>query len=120
MKLHEIIRQKRKTCEKEINELILESQLNCAHEKVVEAPYDKDAYYFHSPPFRVCEECGFAEQSWSCGNQVLRATSYYVTRDYAHEITVGKNWENHLFIVKFGEKLSQREKYEEVLRKEYK
>jgi hypothetical protein len=48
----------------------IKMQLSCKHENVAEVPYS-NLYSYITPPYRVCADCGFAERSWSCGNQIL-------------------------------------------------
>ena len=45
-------------------------QLACPHKLQIEAPYGQLLDHGR-PPFRVCEDCGFAEEGWSCGYQIL-------------------------------------------------
>lgn len=45
-------------------------QFVCPHEHVIGS--DSGSRDWVRTPFRVCLLCGFAEHSWSCGNQILR------------------------------------------------
>jgi hypothetical protein len=44
-------------------------QLDCAHAHTLEARTGSAAF---ERPFRVCVDCGLAEEGWSCGYQILR------------------------------------------------
>lgn len=45
-------------------------QFACPHEHVIASDSGADKFHIRTP-FRVCLLCGFAEQAWSCGNQIL-------------------------------------------------
>lgn len=46
-------------------------QFVCPHEHVIGSKHSEGAAGSVWTPFRVCTLCGFAEESWSCGNQIL-------------------------------------------------
>lgn len=47
-------------------------QINCPHNNVVEGTFYPEESSLHSlPPFRVCTECGYAEEGWGCGYSFL-------------------------------------------------
>lgn len=48
------------------------AQFLCPHEHVISSA-PGIAVLGSRTPFRVCLACGFAEHSWSCGNQILTA-----------------------------------------------
>jgi hypothetical protein len=46
------------------------AQKSCEHppEEIVEGAYAPDSYgHYHTPPYRVCKLCGYAEEGWHCG-----------------------------------------------------
>lgn len=50
--------------------LLQRFQKKCKHPKrnVVETRFEETSYpCVASPPFRVCRECGYAEEGWGCG-----------------------------------------------------
>lgn len=60
--------------EAELEAARVEMQLTCSHRRVAEYDYRPDPYgHNHTPPYRVCVDCGFAEYGWGCGWQILRA-----------------------------------------------
>jgi len=78
-----------------VNEARVAMQLSCRHEEVAEIPYRSDPYgHNHTPPRRVCVTCGFAEEGWSCGYQIL--TSEPTATDAEQ---FGRTWPNRLFVV---------------------
>lgn len=65
----------------------IDAQLSCAHRRVAEFPCWPDPYgHNHSPPYRVCADCGFAEYGWGCGWQILRAAPTVATAERAGPI----------------------------------
>jgi hypothetical protein len=69
-------------------------QLSCKHAHVAEFKYREDPFgHNHTPPYRVCADCGFAEYGWNCGWQILTHTA---NRTEAER--VGPIYENHLFV----------------------
>jgi hypothetical protein len=65
-------------CEDDLNkltenyeEILIDAQISCPHEKVVEGDYFPCSYSSTLPPFRVCTVCGYAEEGWGCGYSFL-------------------------------------------------
>lgn len=55
------------------------AQKGCEHpqEEIVEGEYVSDSWgHNHTPPFRVCKLCGYAEEGWHCGYWKLGAGVY--------------------------------------------
>lgn len=73
-------------------EILKKIQKECSHKKVHEAPYEPDNWFcYHKPPFRVCVDCGYAEEGWGCGFQ-LTAKSKVIkegTRDEVDKLRRG-------------------------------
>lgn len=65
----------------------IEMQLACEHRRVAEYPYRPDPYgHNHTPPYRVCADCGFAEYGWDCGWKILVAAPTVATAKRAGPI----------------------------------
>lgn len=49
-------------------------QSRCKHPatQIREAPHYSSGYGYSDPPFRVCIDCGYAEEGWHCGYWKLR------------------------------------------------
>ena len=84
-----------------VNELEIELQLICDHPRIMEADYSPGLYGFGNsyPPFRVCEVCGFSEEGWNCGYQILKNSIYKIEKEAGYKIRVGRTWKNHNFVV---------------------
>lgn len=55
---------------KQRDETIIRLQEECPHpvNALREAEYSPETHFVYaSPPFRVCTECGYAEDGWGCG-----------------------------------------------------
>ena len=80
----------------------IELQLACPHSDLMEVDYRSDPFggHNHSPPWRVCKDCGFAEEGWNCGYQVLRTRNEVprVTRELGMSFLEGVVHRNSLFI----------------------
>lgn len=64
------------------------AQRNCGHTRVAEAPAQSMSFFPNSPPLRVCEQCGLAEESNYGSYKVL--TTLYVraaSRDELYRIS---------------------------------
>lgn len=78
---------------------IIKSVAKCKHpvSSVVEGEYKEFHYLNSCPPFRVCKDCGYAEEGWGCGYNKL---DYYkvlvptVQRDYAEKYVLYLVWQN--------------------------
>lgn len=91
----------------------IEMQLECKHERVAEYPCVADNYGTnHTPPYRVCADCGFAEYGWDCGYQILRAEPTLPKAE-----RVGPIHKNGRF-VRVGNILDKRRLYEAAVRGE--
>jgi len=78
-----------------LEEARIEMQLNCEHKNTTEIEYKHDPYgYNHTPPYRICADCGFAERGWGCGYQILVGEPNLVSAE-----PIGRIWPNHLFVV---------------------
>lgn len=95
-----------------------EVQLACDHpiDSVVEAEYSRGDYGDSQKPYRVCKQCGFAEEGWNCGNQVLEDFSVEMTQDQAYKYVKGPIFKNHYFVPRFGQDKTERELYEYAVR----
>lgn len=97
--------------DEERRNIISDVQDNCAHGDVLEANYRPSGNgFFGEPPFRVCRDCGYAEEGWDCeylklGSlklqsvpiKVDRATAYqyvvkFMTRQMLTDSRAGKPW----------------------------
>ena len=47
-------------------------QSSCEHQKIIEGEYERGVFGT-TPPFRVCGNCGYAEEGWGCGYTMLNA-----------------------------------------------
>ena len=65
-KLQKVIQQEKENRALVVNTLI-QIILQCPHKHILEAPYEKNTYIASYPPFRVCQDCGYAEEGWGCG-----------------------------------------------------
>lgn len=76
---------------------LIELQCMCPHEKIVEGDYvDEGIHSKAMAPFRVCVECGYAEQGWGSGYALLnkpRKDVGIVERGKAHKYV--KTLTNH-------------------------
>lgn len=91
-----------------------EAQLSCPHERIVEAPFQPEGQSDCTvPPFRVCTDCGFAEEGWSCGYQILGRRQYnafpIVSRTAAARYQRGKLWPNHYLVASQPDRRTARE-----------
>ena len=102
-------------------------QLACPHREVVEADYWPSDYGHSMPPFRVCVVCGFSEEGWGCGYQILASeVARAVTRDEGYRLRCykpGAHWAtppNHVFIRRGNggrdSEAIKRKRYEEWVR----
>lgn len=83
-----------KKAKAKLEEERINMQLSCKHENVAEIPYSESLFGRIDPPYRICADCGFAEKSWSCGNQILVKKPNMVEAN-----VIGKIWNNHTFVV---------------------
>ena len=90
-------------------------QLVCDHPLVLEAPYQPLDYGDSIPSFRVCARCGFAEEGWNCGHQILTRVDKEVDRKTALDHQCGPQHANHRF-VRDGEIRDKRKLYERAVR----
>lgn len=84
---------------REAHELVDKVQRLCDHpaDGIYEAPYVPAAWLSAQPPYRVCLRCGWAEEGWGCGWQLLRVAEpsydrperYRLTRDQAFAHVLG-------------------------------
>lgn len=66
--------------EAELEAARIEMQLACAHRHVAEYDCRSDPYgHNHTPPYRVCVDCGFAEYGWGCGWKILTRAATALT-----------------------------------------
>lgn len=68
-------------------------QFRCKHARVIETRYEEESYVSYAKPeFRVCLACGFAEEGWRCGFQILTAKPERtrVDREEAYKLRSGK------------------------------
>lgn len=59
-----------KLAEEALRVVIMGEQLTCLHpfESIVESESVEDKWgHYHTPPFLVCKDCGYAEEDWHCG-----------------------------------------------------
>jgi hypothetical protein len=72
--------------DRELHATIFEEIGKCPHPNVGEALYSSSSFST-SPPFRVCLDCGLAEDGWGAGYRILTARLVYnLTRDQAFDI----------------------------------
>ena len=70
-------------------------QLHCKHAVVAEVPWRSDPFgYNHTPSHRICADCGFTEEGWSCGHQILTAEPTVIKAE-----RIGTIWPNARFVV---------------------
>jgi hypothetical protein len=106
----------------EVEGLVRQAQLTCKHEPehVLEAPYQAESLVFYAQPdFRVCTTCGFAEEGWNCGYQVLRDARDKCTRDEGYRLKIGPVHPNRYFVVNCVERaagVTNEQRYEQVVR----
>jgi len=77
----------------------INAQAECDHPEIVEGkPRISDYLGCSDPPFRTCTECGYAEEGWGCGYNLLNKRNVpEVERDEAFKYVrrgIIKN-ENH-------------------------
>lgn len=62
--------------QKQRKKTIKSLQSRCKHPatQIREAPYYSSGYGYSEPPFRVCIDCGYAEEGWHCGYWHLRGS----------------------------------------------
>lgn len=94
----------------------VEVQLACTHPWIIEAPYAPSRGWLRaSPEFRVCRTCGFTEQGWGCGFQILRHHHERLSREEAGVFRVGPEHPNHRF-VRDGSDFDKKVLYERAVR----
>lgn len=86
--------------EKEYEDSRILAQSTCEHPSILEGNYHSDTsgLCLHQPPFRVCYDCGYAEEGWHCGYSFLTHGSYgedelripQIDRDRAREFVRGR------------------------------
>jgi hypothetical protein len=88
-----------------LQDCIERMQSACKHSHYREA----DAYswlFGTDPPFRVCVDCGYAEEGWGCCYYRLGAGDYnlsYENRDEIRKLVIGKIWsQKELQDIRFG------------------
>ncbi len=94
-------------------------QLKCEHKRIVEAPYSSDSVCISaSPDFRVCLDCGFAEEGWGCGYQILSGVTapIKVTREKGMGLATTELFRNCLFVTKYRWSEGKRDLYEMAVR----
>lgn len=64
-------------------------QSECRHNNILEVEYKSGNFFGAFPPFRVCVDCGLAEEGWHCGyyklntrEEVPRISREKARRDY--------------------------------------
>lgn len=82
-----------------IREKILKAQIACSHplKAIVEGAYVPREDGHSLPPFRVCRNCGYAEEGWYCGYSLLAPNTYgldTIDRDKAWKLIIGVFWLN--------------------------
>lgn len=89
-----------------LKSLIEEYQSKCTHKLVIEAPYKEETYVtYAAPDFRVCKECGYAEEGWGCGYWKLSNPEFVgcMPRDEARNYVKGKFWtQEEMSKLRFG------------------
>jgi hypothetical protein len=77
--------------------LIAAMKRECPHplEQIREAPHLTDplGMNFHRAPFRVCLDCGLAEEGWGCGYHGLAPRNHTVpevTREQGFALVIGE------------------------------
>lgn len=115
------------SCEKRLKiargdyeEAIVQAQLTCKHPQIVEGEYEPSNPVSNGfAPFRVCRECGYAEEGWGAGYSFL--TKGYekdsleiptVDRNIAYQFRRGATLDNE----EHRAVLNGERKLEEVLR----
>jgi hypothetical protein len=59
------------------SEMVALVQSSCSHTHYVEGEHRLDPHFgCHTPPFRVCVACGYAEEGWGCGYHLLGKNDY--------------------------------------------
>lgn len=84
------------------SKLIEDFQENCVHPlySVVEGKYKASTYHTTADaPFRVCRDCGYAEEGWGCGYDKLHRNNHDIpemNRDEARKfvLTFKRNCHN--------------------------
>lgn len=75
--------------------VVKEVQEACTHTDIAECPFDGETEFRYAlPPWRVCVDCGLAEEGWGCGFRTLIDTSGYgvrqISRTDLFKIAVGR------------------------------
>ena len=77
----------------ECNATIQRLQGVCKHPKCVEGVAEISGGFGNRPPFRVCQECGYAEEGGACGYSLLSdrfvSVSRVLIRSVAQTFVVG-------------------------------
>lgn len=80
---------------------VAQMQSECPHqlEQIREANYEEDPLggCYHQAPFRVCIDCGLAEEGWGSGYKLLAPYVYSeiptITRDHGYRLRIGRTRE---------------------------
>lgn len=105
------------------NQACYDLQLSCTHGRVVEFDYVQWAYSADRP-LKVCLLCGFCEEGWSCGHQILKSAPevVYSSREKLHIVKHGPVHSNRFFVRQGNctdrKALYQRELYRAWIKKE--
>lgn len=95
----------------EREELISALQKACKHDTIYEVDYIPSRFFNATPPFRVCKDCGYAEQGWNCGYWKLDTKEAVpIIRDEQGQKYVLKFYtQDKLSEIKYGKKAEARE-----------
>ena len=96
--LKEWVDAERSKVNKKIYKKVVEAQLSCKHEKIAECDYEKTPLGTTYKPFRVCMICGFAEEGWYCGNQILIKKHLDISREEGYKHVIGAIHNNGKFV----------------------
>lgn len=71
-------------------------QTVCQHKNLVECEYKDHGRFGYSPPYRMCTNCGLAEEGWGCGYTVLKDS---ITTEPVNPITRDELFTNRVGIL---------------------
>lgn len=77
-------------------------QSKCKHKSIYEGEYKEQVYFDSLPTFRVCSDCGYAEEGWGCGYYLLNGEAIQVKRDFAQKHVLKWNSQTEMNNKRFG------------------
>lgn len=76
------------TAKEVLRQVTIDRIMQCEHSEVFESAYTPSSWGSATPPYRVCRDCGFAEEGWGCGYSILQGAASPAERDAAGKMRV--------------------------------